>query len=102
VGYDGSIQVQADGPGEVALVGTIDIEALRRARHDPRQNLMAHHTSGLYAPFYRAIEGCRLDWFLDKPMEEGREGLEMVQNTIDRYFEAGIYTRPGVKIPVHA
>ncbi len=95
VAFDGSIQVQADGPGEVPLVGVIDIGAQRRARRNAWRNLVALLETDLVAPVYRSVEGYPLDCFLETPMEDAREGLAFTVATIERYVASGIYTPPG-------
>ncbi len=100
VGFDGNIKVQADTAGEVPLVGTIDIEALRKSRHDPRENLMAHLPMSLYASVYRGGGGVRLDYFADHPIEDAKEGLDMTREAVERYMDQGVFVRPSVTVSV--
>ena len=91
VDYAGRVVAEADTAGEVPLVASVDIEALRRARRDPARNLLAHLDYGAAAAIYAKHDGLPLDWCLNKPVEGADEGIKVVMDTIERFKRDGIY-----------
>ena len=67
--FDGTIDAIVDGPGEVALVSRIDLDA------------------------YGSHAGFPEDVWLDTPMQVAREGLEQTIQVIERYKETGIFAQ---------
>ncbi|MCB2106254.1 MAG: hypothetical protein KDE14_01080 [Rhodobacteraceae bacterium] len=91
IDYSGRIVAEVDTAGEVPLVARIDIEALRRARHDPAHNLLAHLDYKAAADIYAKHDGMPLDWNLSAPVETAAEGIKVVMETIERFKRDGIY-----------
>lgn len=96
VRFDGRLEAVADGPGHLPLMGPVDLGSLRHARSDARRNLLVWDEPSAYAAAYAAAgqRGYPLDMWLDTPMREARQGLDVTRKVIRRYFDTGVFTEP--------
>ncbi len=94
IGPDGRTVAVADTGGEVPLVASVDIAALRRARADADLSLIDKVDFAKAAEMYRGHEGFPLDWALETPTETAQEGIGHVLQTMARYRETGVYRAP--------
>lgn len=94
IGPEGRTVAVADTGGEVPLVASVDIAALRRARADADMSLIDKVDFAKAAEMYRGHEGFPLDWALETPTETAQEGIGHVMQTMARYRETGVYRAP--------
>ncbi len=91
IDFHGRIASSADGPGVVPLLGHIDLGALRRARANPSENVLARFRPEAVAAAYRQHPGFPLDCFAREPMQNAAEGPALVRKQIEALRTAGIY-----------
>lgn len=94
IGPDGRNVAVADTGGEVPLVASVDIAALRRARRDADLSIIDKVDFEKAAAMYRSHDGLPLDWALENPTEQADEGIKVVLQTMARYRETGVYRAP--------
>ena len=94
VDFNGHVVGQAQSPGEALATGTIDIQALRERRAELRGNILAQTRSEIYAREYAKHRGSPLNRWLERPIQDKREGLRNTREVIDRYLAEGVYVPP--------
>ena len=96
VDFNGETQVVANGPGRVALPGTIELSALRRERANPARNYLLWDDPSVYVDYYRPANEMGLAndlWRHDPRTNPYRRGAQ-IQAVVSRYNERGIFTPP--------
>lgn len=94
VDFNGHVIGQTESPGEALALGTIDIHALRERRAELRGNILAQVRSELYAKEYAKHQASPLNRWLDRPVQDKREGSQNTREVIERYLRDGIYVPP--------
>ncbi len=96
VDFNGETQVVANGPGRVALPGTIELSALRRERAKPARNYLLWDDPSVYQQYYRqdAAMGLANDLWRDNPQTNPYRHGAQIQAVINRYNEKGIFKPP--------
>ena len=85
VDYRGNVQVIADGPGRVALPGSIDLAALRR--HRANQQPVTHESLlPAFASAYGKGRGIANDLWRTDPLTNPYRGCREINQVIDRYL----------------
>jgi predicted amidohydrolase len=96
VDFNGETQVVANGPGRVALPGTIELAALRRERAKPARNYLLWDDPASYQHYYHPDMGMGLanDLWRDDPRTNPYRRGAQIQTVIERYNKKGIFTLP--------
>jgi predicted amidohydrolase len=94
VDYRGHVIGRAEGPGEAAITAEVNINALRRER---QQHVTPLRASAI-APEYARARACPLNLFLDKPMQDRREGPQAMRATIKNFVDRGIFKSPDASV----
>lgn len=96
VDFNGETQVVANGPGRVALPGTIELAALRRERAKPARNYLLWDDPASYRQYYHQSMGMGLanDLWRDDPRTNPYRRGAQIQAVIERYNQQGIFTLP--------
>ena len=94
VDFNGHVVGQSQSPGEALALGSIDIQALRERRAQMRGNILAQVRSEIYASEYTKHQASPLNHWLEKPVQDRREGSANTRAVIDRYLRDGIYVAP--------
>ncbi len=90
IDFHGRVTSCADGGGIVPLIGRVDLGALRRARANRSENVLARFRPALVAAAYRQFPGFPLDCFSVQPMRSAAEGPPLVRQHIDKLLRAGV------------
>jgi deaminated glutathione amidase len=93
VNFDGSVQSVADGPGPVPLGGQIDLRALREARADGLQGLLAWDEPAVYAGVYASTVTIP-DNLMRGPDDRPYAGGRALNEAIARLTAAGVFVAP--------
>ncbi|MDH3380426.1 MAG: hypothetical protein OEQ39_26205, partial [Gammaproteobacteria bacterium] len=94
VDFNGRTQVVANGPGRVALPGTIELQALRRERAKPARNFLLWDDPAFYRSFYGAGMGIPNDvWREDPHINPYRNG-QQIRAVIERYNQRQVFVAP--------
>lgn len=94
IDFHGNLASCADGGGIVPLLGRVDLGALRRARANAGENLLARFAPGAVAAAYAQFPGFPLDCFRESPMTSGAQGLALVRAQVQRLQAAGVLAAP--------
>lgn len=94
VDFNGHVVGQAESPGEALALGTIDIPALRERRAELRGNILAQVRSEVYAREYAKHRASPLNRWLERPVQDKREGSQNTREVIERYLQDGVYVPP--------
>lgn len=94
VDFNGHVVGQSQSPGEALALGSIDIQALRERRAQMRGNILAQVRSEIYASEYARHQASPLNHWLEKPVQDRREGSANTRAVIDRYLRDGVYVAP--------
>jgi predicted amidohydrolase len=94
VNFDGSLQCIVDGPGAVPLVGSMDMQALRRARADLKVNLAAWDDPIVYAEHYAGERGIANNVWAGDPMVNPYVDAAEIKKMIETYKRDGVYIAP--------
>ena len=94
VDFTGKVVGQSQSPGEALAMGTIDIQALRERRTDIRGNFLAQSRSEIYAAEYARQQASPLNHWLEKPIQDRKEGGANTRAVIERYVRDGTYVAP--------
>ena len=94
VDFNGKVVGQAQSPGEALAMGSIDIQALRERRAEIRGNVMAQARSELYTREYAKHQASPLNHWLERPIQDRREGGRNTRTVIERYLRDGVYVAP--------
>ncbi len=94
VDFNGHVVGQSQSPGEALALGGIDIQALRERRAQVRGNILAQTRSELYAREYAKHQASPLNHWLDKPIQDRREGGANTRAVIERYVRDGVFVAP--------
>jgi predicted amidohydrolase len=93
VNFDGTVQSVADGPGPVPLGGQIDLRALREARADGLQGLLAWDEPAVYADVYASTVTIP-DNLMRGPDDRPYDGGKALNDAIGRLTAAGVFVAP--------
>lgn len=93
IDFTGKLAARADGPGIVPLSGRVDLGALRRARENPDENLLARFRPEAVARAYAEYPGFPLDVFAKDVMRSPAEGPPLVARQIGTLLDSGVLTR---------
>lgn len=93
IDFSGRLAAKADGPGIVPLSGRIDLGALRRARNDPDENILARFRPEAVAQAYSQFPGFPLDIFAEDVMRSAAEGPALVASQIEALLDAGVFKK---------
>jgi deaminated glutathione amidase len=93
VNFDGTVQSVADGPGPVPLGGQIDLRALREARADGLQGLLAWDEPAVYADVYASTVTIP-DNLMRGPDDRPYAGGKALSDAIARLTAAGVFVAP--------
>ncbi len=91
VNFDGSLQCVADGPGALPLVGSINLESLRRERSNIKNNLLVWDNPDVYSEFYNQGKGIANDLWKDKPERNPYVNNIQINKNIEMYQREKIY-----------
>jgi predicted amidohydrolase len=96
IGYNGEVVACIDGTGESVIWGMIDIESLRQRRTSiDANNFLACFRGSLYAKYYAKADCWPLDRWNEKPKKNKEEAFALSQEVIDKYYQNGIWVKPG-------
>ena len=91
VNFDGSLQCVADGPGALPLIGSINLESLRRERSNIKNNLLVWDNPDVYSEFYNKGKGIVNDLWKDKPERNPYVNNIQINKNIEMYQREKIY-----------
>ena len=94
VSFDGSVQGVADGPGACILAGTVDLNALQRARSNPSIHLPLWYDPEVYAHAYAGEVGLPNNLWGADPMQNPYVGFGPLKACLESYYERGVFVRP--------
>jgi predicted amidohydrolase len=94
INYDGTQMGIAEGPGQIALLGSIDLAALRRFRADPRLNMFAWNDPAAYAGVYNGDVGVKNNLWAGDWLDNPYVASKVLNETINDYLDKGIYVEP--------
>lgn len=95
VGFDGTVQCVADGPGALALGGQIDLRALREARRDPTRCMLLWDEPAVYSHVYASTVTVP-DNLMQGPDDRPYVGGRALKEAIARLTESGVFVAPRV------
>ncbi len=96
IGFDGSIQAEADTAGQVPLAGMIDLGALRKARADLQANVALWDDAVVYADEYaKTPRGLPNNIWPDDPLGNPYYGGVQIKKVVEEYVNQGIFVAPG-------
>jgi len=94
INYDGTQQGIIDGSGQAALIGHIDLSALRRFRADARFNLHLWGNPAAYAGPYTGEVGMPNNLWAGDWLDNPYVGNKALEDVINGYLDRGIYVTP--------
>jgi predicted amidohydrolase len=93
VGFDGTVQCVADGPGALALSGQIDLRALREARSDAAHCMLLWDEPIAYAHVYESTVTIP-DNLMKGPDDRPYVGGRALKEVIARLTAGGVFVAP--------
>ena len=97
VGFDGRLAGEADTSGKVGFNVSVDLAALRRHRANTSANMLIWDDPNTYAHVYEQGYGLPNDLWAGDPRSNPYTGFKQMVKVLDRYYDEGIYLRPGQK-----
>ena len=94
VNFDGSLQVVADGPGALPMVGSLVMKSLRAARADLKSNLVVWDDPVVYRAAYESGRGLPNNLWADDPTVNPYVNMQQLRKLVTDYTTRGIYVRP--------
>ena len=91
VNFDGTLQCVADGPGAVPLVGSVNLDSLRRERSNMKHNLLLWDNPHVYSESYNQNKGIVNDLWKDKPENNPYVNNVQINKNIGMYQREKIY-----------
>ncbi|MEE8307242.1 MAG: nitrilase-related carbon-nitrogen hydrolase [Gammaproteobacteria bacterium] len=94
VDFNGRTQVVADGPGRIALPGTIELQALRQERAKLERNFLLWDDPSLYRPYYGEGMGIPNDLWREDPSRNPYRNGKQIRAVINDYNQRQIFVSP--------
>jgi hypothetical protein len=94
VDYTGRVQVMLRESKPGVLRGRVDLAALRAARADVRANLSIWDDPVVYADAYAQGHAVANNLWSEAPRDFVYRDLAVYKQTVERFFDRGIFTRP--------
>lgn len=95
VDFNGRVMNIANTSNETMITASIDIEALRRRRAEPRLNFLAELSPGIHAPIYEQANCWPLDHWANTPVTSVEENRAVAREVIGQMTADGTLMAPG-------
>ena len=94
VDFNGNTQVVANGPGRIALPGTIELQALRRERARTERNYLLWDDPSHYRSYYGEGMGIANDLWRDDPRTNPYRNGKQIRAVIEDYNQRQVFVAP--------